>query len=153
MKPIWIDYILCYSNSMTFCKRQNSANNKNISGSQGLGVGKGRNGWISRAQSAFRAVKILVWYRWQIHVIMCCVCSAAKSRPTLWAHGLRPTRLLCPRDSPGKNTSLGCHFLLQGSFSTQESNHVSWIDRQILYHRATWEACVLSYIYPNPSKV
>ena len=26
---------------------------------------------------------------------------------------LQPTRLLCPWDSPGKNTGVGCHFLLQ----------------------------------------
>ena len=31
------------------------------------------------------------------------------SRP----HGLQPTRLLCPWDSPGKNTGVGCHFFLQ----------------------------------------
>ena len=28
-------------------------------------------------------------------------------------HGLQPTRLLCTWDSPGKNTGVGCHFLLQ----------------------------------------
>ena len=28
-------------------------------------------------------------------------------------HGLQPTRFLCPWDSPGKNTGVGCHFLLQ----------------------------------------
>ena len=28
-------------------------------------------------------------------------------------HGLQPTRLLHPWDSPGKNTGVGCHFLLQ----------------------------------------
>jgi len=28
-------------------------------------------------------------------------------------HRQQPTRLLCPRDSPGKNTGVGCHFLLQ----------------------------------------
>ena len=28
-------------------------------------------------------------------------------------HGLQPTRLLLPWDSPGKNTGVGCHFLLQ----------------------------------------
>ena len=32
------------------------------------------------------------------------------------------TRLLCPWDSPGKNTGAGCHFLLQGIFLTQGSN-------------------------------
>ena len=28
-------------------------------------------------------------------------------------HGWQPTRLLCAWDSPGKNTGVGCHFLLQ----------------------------------------
>ena len=28
-------------------------------------------------------------------------------------HGWQPTRLPCPWDSPGKNTGVGCHFLLQ----------------------------------------
>ena len=28
-------------------------------------------------------------------------------------HRQKPTRLLCPWDSPGKNTGVGCHFLLQ----------------------------------------
>ena len=28
-------------------------------------------------------------------------------------HGLWPTKLLCPLDSPGKNTGVGCQFLLQ----------------------------------------
>ena len=36
-------------------------------------------------------------------------------------HGLQPTRLLCPRDFPGRNTGVGCHFLLQGIVSTQET--------------------------------
>ena len=26
---------------------------------------------------------------------------------------VQPTRLTCPWDSPGKNTGVGCHFLLQ----------------------------------------
>ena len=29
---------------------------------------------------------------------------------------------LCPLDSPGKNTEVGCHFLLQGIFLTQGPN-------------------------------
>ena len=28
-------------------------------------------------------------------------------------HRRQPTRLPCPWDSPGKNTGVGCHFLLQ----------------------------------------
>ena len=38
---------------------------------------------------------------------------------SLQSHGLQSARLLCPWDSPGKNTRVGCHFLLQGSFLTQ----------------------------------
>ena len=38
---------------------------------------------------------------------------------------------LCPWDSPGKNTGVGCHSLLQGIFPSQESNpsllHCRWI--------------------------
>ena len=41
---------------------------------------------------------------------------------SLWPHGPQPTSLLCPRDSPGKNTGVGCHALLQGIFPTQRSN-------------------------------
>ena len=33
-----------------------------------------------------------------------------------------PTRLLYPWDSPGKNTGVGCHALVQGIFPTQGSN-------------------------------
>ena len=35
---------------------------------------------------------------------------------------LRPPRLLCPWDSPGKNIGVGCQFLLLGIFPTQGSN-------------------------------
>ena len=31
----------------------------------------------------------------------------------MWPHRRQPTRLPCPWDSPGKNTGVGCHFLLQ----------------------------------------
>ena len=37
-------------------------------------------------------------------------------------HGLQPTRLLCRCSSPGKNTGVGSHVLLQGAFLTQGSN-------------------------------
>ena len=35
---------------------------------------------------------------------------------------VNPARLLCPWDFPGKNTGVGCHFLLQGIFPTQGLN-------------------------------
>ena len=43
--------------------------------------------------------------------------------PWTIAHQARLSmRLQCPWDSPGKNTGVGCHFLLQGIFPTQGSN-------------------------------
>ena len=56
----------------------------------------------------------------------------AKSCLTLRPHGLKPTKFLRPWDSPGKNTGVGCHFLLQGIFLTQESNPGLQHCRQIL---------------------
>ena len=41
---------------------------------------------------------------------------------TLQPYGLQPARLLRPWDSPGKNTAVGCQFLLRGIFPTQGSN-------------------------------
>ena len=37
-------------------------------------------------------------------------------------HLVPSTRFLCPWDFPGKNTGVGCHFLLQGIFLTQRWN-------------------------------
>ena len=44
------------------------------------------------------------------------------------------------RDSPGKDTGVGCHFLLQGIFWTQGSNLCLLHWQVILYHWVTWEA-------------
>ena len=40
---------------------------------------------------------------------------------SLQPHGLWPTSLLCPWDSPGKNTGVGCPFVLQGILLAQET--------------------------------
>ena len=53
--------------------------------------------------------------------------------------------LLCPWDSPGQNTGVGSHSLLQGSFLTQGSNPSLLHYRQILYRLSykgdSGEAC------------
>ena len=49
-----------------------------------------------------------------------CVCSVLSS--SLQHCGLQTTRLLWPWNVPGKNTGVGCHFLLQEIFPTQGSN-------------------------------
>ena len=52
---------------------------------------------------------------------------------SLRSHGLYPTRLLHPWDSPDSNTGVGCHFLLQKIFPTQGSNLGLPYCRQTLY--------------------
>ena len=42
----------------------------------------------------------------------CMHAKSLQSCPTLWPYGQQPTRLLHPQDSLGKNTGVGCHFLL-----------------------------------------
>ena len=44
------------------------------------------------------------------------------------------SRLLCPWNSPGSNTGVGCHSLLQEIFLTQGLNPGLLLCRQILYH-------------------
>ena len=43
----------------------------------------------------------------------CCCQVASVVADSVRPPGLQPTRLLHPWDSPGKNTGVGCHFLLQ----------------------------------------
>ena len=65
-------------------------------------------------------------------------------------HGLQPVPLLCPWNSPGQNTGVGCHFLLQvatffsrlpfpspGIFPTRGLNLDLLHCRQILYQLFT----------------
>ena len=51
------------------------------------------------------------------------MCMPSRSvSDSLRLYELQPTRLLCPWDLPGKNTGVGCHFLLQGIFPARGSN-------------------------------
>ena len=57
---------------------------------------------------------------------MCCMWTVLHAKSfqlcqTRQPYGLWPTKLLCQWDFPGKNTEVGCHFLLQGIFSTEGS--------------------------------
>ena len=55
-------------------------------------------------------------------------------------------RLLCPWGFPGKNTGVGCHFLLQGIVLTKGSNTGLLRCRRILYLWATWEVLLFAYL-------
>ena len=74
-------------------------------------------------------------------VFVVCCCLVTKSCPTLlWPCGLHPARHLCPWDFPGKNTRVGCHFLLWGIFLTQRLN-------PCLLH---WRASLVTQLVKNP---
>ena len=52
----------------------------------------------------------------------CCCCSVASVvSDSVRPHRRQPTRLPHPWDSPGKNTGVGCHFLLQCMKGKSES--------------------------------
>ena len=66
--------------------------------------------------------KLLFFLMWSIHtseycIYVCCLFSHVPLFVTPWtvAH-------LCPWNSPGKNTGVGCHAFLQRIFPTQGSN-------------------------------
>ena len=72
----------------------------------------------------------------------------------LCSHGLEPARLICPWDFPGKNTGVGCCFLLQGIFTTLGSNlsllcllHFRWI----LYPLSHRRSCFPIQLFKNTS--
>ena len=62
-----------------------------------------------------------------------CVSHSVMS-DSLQPHGLQPASLLCPWNSPGKNTGRGNHSLLQGIFLTQGSSQGLLHCRQILFY-------------------
>ena len=60
-------------------------------------------------------VKVSVVFTWY-------VCAWSLSRVWLLGTPWTVARLLCPWNFPGKNTRVGCHFLLQGICPTQAAN-------------------------------
>ena len=63
----------------------------------------------------------------------------------VWPYGPQPARLPCPWDSPGKNTGVGYHVLLQGIFLTQWWN----LSLLCLLH---WQAGSLPLMLPGKPK-
>ena len=66
----------------------------------------------------------------QLYCLLRCSLLFRHSAPSdsLRAHGLQPARLPGLWDSPGKNTGVGCHFLLQGIFPTRAQTCVSCLE-------------------------
>ena len=68
--------------------------------------------WFVTVKKAYS----LKYFKYMIYFPTAAAAAAAKSLqscPSVQSHRWQPTRLHRPWDSPGKNTGLGCHFLLQ----------------------------------------
>ena len=74
--------------------------------------------------------------------LLCLLFSDSVASNSLQPHGLQPARLLCPWDSPGKSTGVGCQFLLQGVFPTKVLN---WCLLYLLH----WQAGSLPLVPPG----
>ena len=61
------------------------------------------------------------WYTVLKKLSCCCCCMASVVSDSVRPHRWQPTRLRHPWDSPGKNTGVGCHFLLQCMKEKSES--------------------------------
>ena len=95
--------------------------------------------------------------RKEVKLLSCSVVSNSS-----WPHELWSAKLLRPWDSTGKNTRVGCHFLLQGNFLTRDRTWVSgFVDFMVKSLQADslqseppgnplWQ--VLGLYWPNQSK-
>ena len=88
---------------------------------------------ISQAHSMLLETIDKIPWTWSISLLkssyiflLLLLLSCSIMSDSLWPHGLQSTRLLCPWDFPGKNTRVGCHFLLQRIFPTQGSKSPAW---------------------------
>ena len=84
---------------------------------------------------------------WELeHKESCCCCCyiASVVCDSVWPQRRQPTRLPCPWDSPGKNTGVGCYFLLHESWTIKKAEcwrtdaFELWCWRRLL--RVPWTA-------------
>ena len=104
-----------------------------------------------------RTVKMCPYSMWttdlvEVCVLLICVCVCDTHSAIAHSATPRTGARQAPSvygDSPGKNTGVGCHFLLHGIFPTQGSNPGLPHHRWILYHLShrgssyVWYKCFL----------
>ena len=99
---------------------------------------KGRN-WWEKSEVINRTILIIV--------SVCVWVSRLVVSNSLQPHGLYPTRALCPWNSPGKTTGVGCHSLLQEIFLTRDQTQVSWISGRFFTIWTTRETLLVNGDY------
>ena len=89
-----------------------------------------------------------------LHAIFTCLCISASHASFSHVHArvlspvrlsatpwTQPSRLLCPQNFPGKNTGVGCYFLLHGIFLNQGWN--PWFLRILHWQVDSFPLCPL----------
>ena len=109
----------------------------------------------ARCPSADEWIRKL-WYIYTMEYSVQFSCSVVSD--SLRPHGLQPTRLLSPCNSPGvdcpgNSPGVDCHFLFQGIFPTQGSNLGLPHCRQTLYrhHQGSQTSIYRLYKQPGPT--
>ena len=70
---------------------------------------------------------------------------------SLLPHGLWAARFFCLWNFPGKNTGVGCHFLLQGSSWPRDWTHISCISYQLCHMGSPEHLHGWCYITQSPA--
>ena len=120
----------------------------------------GRRLGLGKVLAAIQSGTQLITITWLCEICICflgqpvlplCYVSCSVVSDSLRLHGLQSTRLLCPWYFPGKNSGVGCPFLLQVVFPTQGSNprflHCRWILYQLSHQgspRNPWKSSKIS---------
>ena len=101
--------------------------------------------WIKKS-------RIYIWYSYIfINTAAAAALVSSVMSVSLQLYGLQPARLLCPWDSLGKSTRVGCHALLQGTFPTQGQTWVSCIEGRWFTMWTTREAYNICLWFISPS--
>ena len=82
-----------------------------------------------------------VFYFQMVTKSLCMHAKLLQSCLTLQPYGLQPARLLCPLDSPGKNTGVCCHAFSRESSQPRNRTCISMAG--FFTTSATWEAQVI----------
>ena len=106
-----------------------------------------KNGLVPNWERSLSRLAVYCHPAYLIYIQSVCECACSVSSVvfnSLLPYGLQLTRLLCPWDSAGRNTGVGCHAFLQGIFRIPGIKLtfacVSFIAGRFFTHWATWEA-------------
>ena len=101
--------------------------------------------WSKQSEEYLEEKETVVWPKLTI-CMRACVLSRFGHVRLCDPVGCWRTRLLCPRDPPGKNAGMECHALRQGIFSTQGSN-------LRLFSLLQWQAGSFTAVQPGKPRL